>query len=76
MNRLERELALGLEKVIDGVLKDHRSGEPFVYGIHQSLSPRMVDALVERYRSAGWEEVRLTPGLTGTCMLVLRARRR
>lgn len=72
LNRIEFDLTLGLEKVIDWTLEQrHRAGDPFVYGIHQSLSPRMVEALRRRYAEAGWTEVILREGLTGAFMLVL-----
>ena len=37
LNRMEYELAFGLEKIIDRTLEGHRRGEPFVFGIHQAL---------------------------------------
>jgi hypothetical protein len=73
LNRLERELARGLEQVLDGALERYRRGDPFVYGIHQALSPAMIAALVSRYRAAGGDEARITPGPTGASVLLLRA---
>ena len=71
LNRLEFDLAHGLEKVIDDVMKKHRPGDPFVYGIGQSISPRMSEALSARYRAAGWSEARISQHATGACLLVL-----
>jgi hypothetical protein len=71
LNRMELELASGLEKVIDGVLRGHRRGTPFVYGIHQSLSPAMMRALERRYREAGWKEAVIRPGETGASIMIL-----
>jgi hypothetical protein len=71
LNRLEYELTAGLEEVIDRTLAGHRRGDPFVYGIHQALSPRMAEALRRRYREAGWREVILREGATGAHVLVL-----
>ena len=73
LNRMESELAFGLEKIIDRTLEGHRRGEPFVYGIHQALSPRMIDSLTRRYREAGWSELLIREGATGAFMLVLRS---
>jgi hypothetical protein len=71
LNPIEFELASGLEKVLDGALAGFRGGGPFAYGIHQALSPRMKDVLARRYREAGWGDVRVTEGATGSCLLVL-----
>ena len=71
MNRLEFDLACGLEKVIDDVMKNHRPGDSFVYGIGQAVSPRMSAVLCERYRAAGWSEARIREHPSGACMLVL-----
>jgi hypothetical protein len=72
LNPAELTFTLGLEKIIDGALTGYRPGMPFVYGIHQALSPRMIEALRARYREAGWGEVLLREGATGAYMLVLR----
>ena len=71
LNRMESELAFGLEKIIDRTLEGHRRGEPFVYGIHQALEPRVADCLLRRYREAGWAEAEIIPGATGAATLVL-----
>ncbi|HET7322025.1 MAG TPA: hypothetical protein VFI96_05995, partial [Longimicrobiaceae bacterium] len=68
----EMEFTRGLEKIVDGALQGVPAGHPFIYGIHQGLSPRMMEALRTRYRQAGWSEVILTEGLTGAYMLTLR----
>lgn len=68
---MEFELTLGLEKIIDRTMDSRRRGEPFVYGIHQALSPRMIESLVRRYREAGWEKAWIREGATGAFMLVL-----
>jgi hypothetical protein len=68
----EPAFALGLEKIIDRAMARLAPGEPFVYGIHQELPPRVAAHLVERYRQAGWREVSLKPGETGAFLLVLR----
>jgi hypothetical protein len=71
LNPIEFELASGLEKVLDGALAGFRGTGPFAYGIHQALSPRMKEVLARRYREAGWGDVRVTEGATGSCLLVL-----
>lgn len=71
LNRMEFELASGLEKVIDGVLRGYRPGARFVYGIHQSLSPGMMRALERRYREAGWGEAVIRAGETGAFTMIL-----
>jgi hypothetical protein len=71
LNPLELELTSGLEKVLDGALASFRGPGPFAYGIHQALSPRMREVLARRYREAGWGDVRVTEGATGSCLLVL-----
>ena len=71
LNRMEHELAYGLEKIIDRAMDSHRWGDAFVYGIHQALSPRMMEVIRRRYREAGWSEVSLREGATGAYMLVL-----
>ena len=71
LNSMEYELALGIEKVVDGAIAGYRGGGPFAYGIHQALSPRMRDVLARRYREAGWGDVRVTEGATGACIFVL-----
>lgn len=67
---MEFELTLGLEKIIDRAMDSHRRGDPFVYGIHQVLSPRMIGSLTRRYREAGGEAW-IREGATGAFMLVL-----
>lgn len=42
-----------------------------MYGIHQELPEPVAGALVERYRAAGWSDVRLRRGETGAYTLVL-----
>jgi hypothetical protein len=71
LNRMEYEMAFGLERIIDRTLERHRGG-PFVYGIHQALSPRMIASLARRYREAGWSEASIQEGATGAYLLVLR----
>ena len=66
-------LADGLAAVIDRALLRHPAGETFVYGIHQELSPTALDHLRQRYTAAGWREVNLRTGATGSHLLVLRA---
>jgi hypothetical protein len=67
----ERGLAHGLERIIDRSLQRHRPGERFVYGIHQSLSPRLIATLESRYRAAGWREATVREGATGAFVLIL-----
>ena len=64
----------GLEAAIDAVLRRVPRGERLVYGIHQELSEEMGESLAERYRSAGWGDVRLLPGATGAMTLVIAER--
>jgi hypothetical protein len=71
LNRLEFDLASGLEKVIDGVLRWYRPGTRFIYGIHQPLSPGMMRALERRYREAGWKKAVIRAGETGASTMVL-----
>jgi hypothetical protein len=66
-------LADGLAAVIDRALARHPAGETFVYGIHQELSPSALERLRERYLAAGWGDVSLREGATGSYLLVLRA---
>jgi hypothetical protein len=70
-NRMEFELTLGLEKIIDRMMDSHRRGDSFVYGIHQALSPRMIESLARRYHEAGWGDAWIREGATGAYMLVL-----
>lgn len=72
LNRAELEFTRGIEKIIDRALAGIPPGQPFIYGIHQGLSPRMMDALRARYRQAGWSEVILKEGLTGAYLLTLQ----
>jgi hypothetical protein len=72
LNRMEYELASGLEKIIDRTLESYRGSGPFVYGVHQALSPRMIASLTRRYREAGWSEASFLEGATGAHFLVLR----
>jgi hypothetical protein len=72
LNPAERGFTDALEKIIDRAMDTLRPGHPFVYGIHQSLSPRMIEILEQRYRKAGWMEVLLEESGTGAYMLVLR----
>jgi hypothetical protein len=71
LNRMEFGLASGLEQVIDSVLRGHRHGTRFVYGIHQALSPGMMRALERRYRETGWMKAVIRPGETGASMMIL-----
>lgn len=71
LNPVEFELTSGLEKVLDDAIAGYRGAGPFAYGIHQALSPRMKEVLARRYREAGWGDVRVTDGATGSCLLVL-----
>lgn len=71
LNSMEYELTLGIEQVIDGAVADYHGGGPFAYGVHQALSPRMRDLLARRYRAAGWGDVCMTEGATGSSILVL-----
>jgi hypothetical protein len=63
--------ATGLEKIIDRAMQRLAPGDRFVYGIHQELSPGIMAHLRARYRAAGWSDVVLRTGETGTCMLIL-----
>lgn len=63
----------GLEGVIDRALRNHRPGARFVFGIHQALAPAIEECVVQRYRDAGWREVRVVPGATGAATLILAA---
>lgn len=70
-NRMEFELTVGLEQVIDGAIRDYRGTGPFAYGVQQALSPKMKDVLARRYRAAGWSDVRISGGATGASVFVL-----
>jgi hypothetical protein len=72
LNPAERDFTYALERIIDRAMDTLRAGQPFVYGIHQSLSPRMIAVLQARYREAGWREVEIDESGTGAYMLVLR----
>lgn len=67
----EVRLADGLAGVIDRALERHPSGEPFLYGIHQHLSPGARERLRQHYLEAGWSEVVLREGATGAHLLIL-----
>ena len=71
LNKVEYEMTLGLELVIDGAVQKFRGTGPFAYGISQALSPRMRDVLGRRYREAGWGDVRISEGATGGSVVVL-----
>lgn len=71
-NPIEISLADGLGSVIDRALEHHPPEDTFVYGIHQAISPAMVERLRARYLAAGWRHVTLRAGETGTYLLVLR----
>ena len=61
----------GLEGVVDRALQNHRPGERFLFGIHQALPADVERCLIDRYRAAGWGDVRVVPGATGAATLVL-----
>lgn len=67
----ELRLASGLEKIIDRAMDSHRWGDPFVYGIHQELTPGIAELIARRYRAAGWSEAAVREGETGAYVLVL-----
>lgn len=67
----EAVLAAGLAGVIDRALTRHPRGDTFVYGIHQEISPAVVERLRQRYVSSGWSRVTLRAGATGAYMLIL-----
>jgi hypothetical protein len=53
-------------------LERHPHGDTFLYGIHQELSPEMTEAIVRRYRDAGWSHAVLRAGTAGAQLLILR----
>ena len=72
LNPAELGFTHALERIVDRAMHTLRPGQPFVYGIHQSLSPGMIAVLEQRYREAGWGDVSLEASGTGAYMLVLR----
>jgi hypothetical protein len=71
LNRVEYEMTVGLELVIDGAIQTFHATGPFAYGVSQALSPRMREVLGRRYREAGWGDVRVSEGATGGSVVVL-----
>ena len=62
----EKKLADKLEKKIDKYLEDHFDGSPISINIHSleytyrcnsALPGRVVNEIVQRYKSAGWGEI-------------------
>ncbi len=72
INETEKSFLVGLEKIIDGAMETLPRGDAFVYGIHQSISPGMVQVLTRRYLAAGWREADLSEGETGAFDVYLR----
>lgn len=68
----EKTFLLGIEKILDAAMETLPAGDVFLYGINQSLSPGMVEALTRRYLAAGWADAEIVEGETGAFEIYLR----